>query len=99
VNVSDTLRADAALYEKKARDYANGDDPFENFRFAANFTARVCREMTDHDPRRATVALCGVKISRMQTLGFSGDAANEGILDTIRDLRVYLAILEALSQV
>lgn len=99
MSVPETLRADADLYERKARDYAPGGDLFENFRFSSTFAARVCRGLSETDPRRATAVLCGVKISRMQTLGLAGSASNEGVLDTIRDLRVYLAILEELSQV
>lgn len=93
------LRTDADLYERKAADYANGGDPFENFRFAATFTARVCRGLPETDPRRAAALLVGVKVSRMMTVGLGGRASNEAILDTVRDARVYLGILEALCAV
>lgn len=96
MTVPGILRADAELYERKAADYANGGDPFENFRFAATFAARVCRGLPETDPRRAAATLIGVKISRMMTVGIGGRASNEAILDTIRDGRVYLGILEAL---
>lgn len=93
-NVPAILRADADIYEKKAADYAPGEDPWENFRFAAAFAAKVCRGLPEADMRRATVLLIGVKISRLMTLGLAGDAKNESIIDTARDLRVYTAILE-----
>lgn len=92
--VPEILRADADVYEKKAADYAPGSDPWENFRFAADFMARVCRGLPEDDLRRATVLLMGVKISRLMTLGLTGDAKNESITDTAKDLRVYTAILE-----
>jgi hypothetical protein len=93
-NVPTILRADADVYERKAADYAPGLDPWENFRFAALFAARVCVGLPDDDPRRATALLMGVKISRLMTLGLKGTASNEKITDTTSDLRVYTAILE-----
>lgn len=90
------LRADADLYEKKAGDYAPKiEDPWENFKFAAHFAARVCLDLAAHDPRRATVTILGVKLSRLMTLGLAGAARNEAVEDTLKDLRVYAAILEA----
>jgi hypothetical protein len=95
-NVLDLLRSDVLTYARKAADYAPGADPFENFRFAATFAARVCRGLPDTDPRRAAATLIGVKISRLMSLGIAGEAQNEGVRDTLADLRVYAAILEAL---
>lgn len=95
--VGELLTADAALYDKKAADYAPGSDPWENFRFASHFMATVCRGLPEDDLRRATVLLIGVKISRLMTVGLGGTASNETIKDTLRDQRVYTAILEAQS--
>jgi len=92
--VPDLLRADAEVYERKAADYAPGSDPHENFRFASQFAARLCESLGEDDVRRATAVLIGVKISRLQTLGLGRKARNEGIIDTLSDLRVYLGILE-----
>lgn len=97
MTVPGILRADAELYERKTADYAPNADPFENFRFAATFAARVCRGLPETDPRRAAAVLVGVKMSRLMTVGLAGAAQNEGVLDTIRDARVYLGILEALT--
>lgn len=93
--VPEILRADADVYEKKAADYAPGSDPWENFRFASHFAARVCLDLAADDPRRATVTIIGVKLSRLMTLGLAGEAKNEAVEDTLKDLRVYAAILEA----
>lgn len=95
--VGDILTCDATVYDKKAADYAPGDDPWENFRTSAAFAAAVCRDLPEDDPRRSTCVLMGVKISRLMTLGLGGKATNEAIVDTLRDLRVYTAILEAQS--
>jgi hypothetical protein len=89
------LQEDACVYAVKAADYAPNVDPWENFRFAASFAARVCRGLPDGDKARATATLIGVKISRLMTLGLAGPASNECVTDTLRDLRVYAAILEA----
>lgn len=102
--VPELLRGDADTYEAKAEDYApDPNDPFENFTFAGQFAGRLVdgAALTTTSPewRRRIVACCvliGVKISRLMTLGLFRTAKNEGVLDTIRDLRVYLAILEAM---
>jgi len=95
MSVSSVLRSAADLYEKKRLDYApDPNDPYENFRFAAGFAARVGSGLPDWDQRRATLTLIGVKLSRMNTLGLCRDASNEAISDTIEDLMVYLAILK-----
>lgn len=95
-NVLDLLRSDVLTYARKAADYANGPDPFENFRFAAIFAARVCRGLPETDPRRAAATMVGVKMSRLMTVGLAGEATNEAAMDTLRDARVYLAIMEAM---
>ena len=102
--VSEILRGDADTYEAKASDYApDPSDPFENFTFSGWFADRLTRDqfaVTLWPTTRRQVAACcvliGVKISRLMTLGLFGAAKNESVLDTIRDLRVYLAILEAM---
>jgi len=95
MSVASALRRAADTYERKALDYApNEDDPYENFKFAAKFAARVGSGLPDWDQRRATLVLIGVKLSRMHTLGLCRDASNEAISDTIEDLMVYLAILK-----
>lgn len=102
--VPEILRGDADTYEAKASDYApDPNDPFENFSFAGRFADRLTRDqfaVTLRPATRQQVAACcvlvGVKISRLMTLGLFGAAKNESVLDTIRDLRVYLAILEAM---
>lgn len=95
--VAELLEADAELYARKAADYApDAGDPFENFRSSSSFASRVGgREVRPVD---AALVLMGVKISRLQTVGASGKARNEGFRDTLRDLRVYAAIVEALLE-
>src|ERR1017187_5472579 len=95
-NVLEILRGDALTYARKAADYAPNAAPNETSRTAPTFAARVCRGLPETDPRRAVATLIGVKISRLMTLGLARDAQNEGVSDTLSDLRVYCAILEAL---
>jgi hypothetical protein len=92
--VARRLRETAETYQRKAADYApDPGRPFENFEFSSKLAARICLDLPADDPRRSTVALIGVKLSRLQTLGLTGKAANEAIEDTLGDLIVYLAIL------
>ena len=93
--VAKLLLSDATVYDRKAADYAPGADPWENFRFSARVAAAICRGLPDDDPRRAAAVLIGVKVSRLMTVGLGRKASNETIIDTMRDLRVYVAILEA----
>jgi hypothetical protein len=95
MDVPTILTRDGETYARKAADYAPGPDQFENFTFSANFAARVCRGLPDGDQKYATATLIGVKVSRLMTLGLVREGANECIKDTLMDLRVYLAILEA----
>lgn len=102
--VPELLRGDADTYEAKAKDYApDPNDPFENFSFAGRFAERLVdgalQTTASRDRLNQVYACCvliGVKVSRLMTLGLFRPAKNEGVLDTIRDLRVYLAILEAM---
>ena len=91
--VADILRNDAITYERKAADYAPVD-PWENFRTSATFAGRLAGTNVSHI--ESCLMLIGLKISRLQTLGLFGAAKNESVLDTVGDLRVYLAILEAM---
>ena len=95
MSVADALRKAADTYEKKAADYApDPGDPFENFRYAAEFALRVGHRISPADPRYTTLTLIGVKLSRLRTVGIDGKASNEALVDTLEDLMVYLAILK-----
>lgn len=96
-NPPDKLLEDAAeTYRRKAADYDPRND-FENFRFSAGWGAKVCRGLTEDDPRRSVVNQIGIKMSRLATVGLSATAKNEGILDTIDDACVYLKILQSMQ--
>ena len=97
--VAELLREDADLYQLKASDYApNAADPYENFRYAA----RIHNDLTTGEPIESAsvcLALIGVKLSRLYTLSCrKGPARNEPISDTLRDLRIYLAIYQAMRE-
>lgn len=94
--VAKLLHGDAFTYTRKAADYApDPADPWENFTFASAVAARICKGLADDDKRRATALLIGLKVSRLMTVGLAGKASNEAIDDTLGDLRVYAAILQA----
>lgn len=94
--VAKLLHGDAFTYTRKAADYApDPADPWENFTFASHVAARICNGLADDDKRRATALLIGLKVSRLMTVGLAGKASNEKIDDTLGDLRVYAAILQA----
>lgn len=83
------------MLEGKQADYASSHDPWLNFREAADFTNRT-RGITINALDVAYVLL-GVKISRLQNLG-SRVPSNESIAETLRDLRGYSAIIEAMQE-
>lgn len=93
--VAEILHADADLYERKAADYS--PDParrFENFEEAARFASGVTGKALE--PVDVAIVLMGVKLARLRSLGVAGVARNEAVVDTLRDLRVYAAIVEAM---
>lgn len=90
--VSTILKAAADLCDRKRRDYA-GEDSDSNFTSSAAFAARVCRGLPDNDRRRSTATLIGIKLARLDTLGLAGNALNESLDDTLRDIINYVALL------
>lgn len=96
MRVAEILQADAALYERKAKDYApDPEKPYENFTSAAAFASRF-RPLRPVD---VVLVMVGTKLSRLATVGLQpGAATNEPVIDTLRDLRVYLAILQAMLE-
>lgn len=95
--VCELLKRDASIYRQKAMDYApDPGGPWENFEYAARFVGGVTKkDVTRED---IALALVGVKLSRLATVGLAREAKNEAVADTLGDLRVYLAILEAMLE-
>jgi hypothetical protein len=91
------LAADIDLYRRKNEDYSPGDDPYANFRYASAFASAVCRHLDLTDPAWAAAIMVGIKSARLCSIGIGGDANFEAVKDTLRDLRVYAAILEDLT--
>lgn len=94
-SVADLLRVDAETYDRKAADYAEPNDPFKNFREAEQFRAACLRGREPSCEVASSLTLIGLKLSRLKNIGVYNQAKNESVLDTLGDLRVYLAILEA----
>lgn len=90
-DVIEVLEKDITLYKSKGTDYAP-NDYLENFITSSNFASKVTN--TPLDAITSLLILIGTKISRLETVGIKKEAKNESFSDTLRDLRVYLAILE-----
>jgi len=94
--IAGILRSDADFYTQKAADYApDKANPFENVEFAAKFSSGVSGGTGQFStPEMVLINLIGVKISRLMTVGWGGRNKNEPFVDTLRDLRIYSAMLE-----
>lgn len=81
------LREIAALHDRKSLDYGRDDDPFANVRAAEEWgiPGWVGAMLRARD-----------KLSRLQTFARTGHLANEGVIDSFRDLAVYSIIAEVL---
>lgn len=91
----DVVKDDVSMLQAKQDDYATGDDPWLNFREAADFLKKTRGiEMTALD---GAYYMLGLKISRLKNLG-RRDARNEPRTDTLKDLRGYCAIIQAMEE-
>lgn len=75
------------LHEKKSHDYAQDDNPFSNFEYAA----KVAEPFTD-PVDRVFATLIGVKLARLAELRKGKEPKNESIEDTCIDFVNYAAI-------
>ena len=95
MNLLDVVRSDATLLERKQNDYSTADDPWLNFREAAEFVSKTRSVNFSHVD--AAYFLLGLKMSRLKNLG-KRDPANESKHDTLQDLRGYSAIIQTMEQ-
>ena len=91
----DIVESDCALLAKKQADYANGSDPWLNFRESAEFVSRV--RGVKVNALDVAYMLLGLKVSRLRNLG-TRVPSNESRLDTLQDLRGYSAIIQAMEE-
>ena len=75
------------IHDRKSHDYADDDNVYSNFEFAAG-TAKVKVMQT-------FLVLIGVKLARLGQLLGGKEAKNEGINDTLLDLCTYCVIMYA----
>ncbi len=79
------------IHEKKNRDYAAPENPFENFERSAELATWF-----DDDVNKAFIILIGTKLARLATLLNSKAAPNnESIGDSFLDLTTYCALWSA----
>lgn len=76
------------IYEKKNKDYAGNNNPYENFQRSGELASWF-----NNDIDKAFVNLIGTKLARLATLLNSGSAPNnESIEDSFLDLTTYCAL-------
>lgn len=68
------------LHDRKSHDYANKDNPFSNFEFAAQYAGVTVGQVFD--------VLIGIKIARKMELN-NKDPLNESRKDTEQDMTNY----------
>jgi hypothetical protein len=82
------LDALAELHDKKSHDYAQADNPYSNFEYAAMVAARF-KDPVD----RVFVTQLAIKLARLAELTAAGKTPNnESVQDTRRDLANYALI-------
>lgn len=86
-NLEKSYKDGLALVKIKNNDYATGDDPWKNFRFA---------EIVGVPVERAILVRMSDKLARISNiLGKTAEVKDESITDTLLDLINYTAILKA----
>lgn len=89
------VESDCALLAGKQADYASEQDPWVNFRESAEFVNKT--RGLNVTPLDIAYMLLGVKISRLRNLG-QRRPMNESITETLKDLRGYSAIIQAMEE-
>jgi hypothetical protein len=89
------LSAIRALHDRKHQDYAQPENPYSNFEFAA----LVSQGFTD-PMDRVFATLCAVKMARLQELTRpdAGPPNHESVQDTRRDLANYACLWASYSE-
>lgn len=90
--IEETYAEALSITKKKNADYADGADPFKNFKMS---------ELIGVTPERAILVRISDKMARVSNLLLPGKEAkvkDETIQDTILDMINYLAILRALIE-
>jgi hypothetical protein len=80
----EVLAAMRATHESKGHDYAEADNPYSNFEFAAMVAGITVDQVFD--------TLIGIKIARLKVLGTAKEPKHESLADTRKDLAVYAAL-------
>lgn len=75
------------LHDKKSRDYAESDNVYSNFEYAANVAGVSVDQVFG--------VLIGVKLARILNLLSGKTPLNESLLDSFRDLTTYCGIWTA----
>jgi hypothetical protein len=83
------LEENGELHDQKQKDYGRGDDPFANVRASTEWgmPGWVGAMVRAND-----------KMKRLQKFARDGTLANEGVIDSFRDLAVYAIIAQVLYE-
>ncbi len=90
------LKELGALHDRKQEDYGTEDDPFANVRATEEWCCPSC-----HAPLPGWLgALIRLndKVVRLKAFTRNGKLANEGVVDSLRDIAVYAPIAEVLFE-
>lgn len=81
------LRAIRELHDRKNHDYAQADNPYSNFEYAA-----IVSQGFPDPLDRVFATLCAIKMARLMELTAGKEPNHESIQDTRRDLANYACL-------
>lgn len=81
------LKELADLHDQKQQDYGAPEDPFHNVRSTEEFGVPAWM---------GAMIRLNDKVKRLQSYARKGELANEGVVDSFRDIAVYAIIAEVL---
>lgn len=84
---SKLMREFEEIHNSKSADYAEDDNVYSNFEFAAKYAGVTVEQVF--------MVLLGVKVARMKELQKGKTPNNESLLDTYKDHAIYAAIMTA----
>lgn len=85
----DILSELGKLHDKKQSDYGRPEDPFSNFKGAADWGV---------DDWKGAMIRASDKVKRLQTYARTKKLENEGVIDSLNDLAVYTIIARVLFE-
>ncbi len=82
------------LHDKKQEDYGTSEDPFANIRATEQWCCPSCR--TPIPAWLGALIRLNDKVVRLKAFTANGKLANEGVIDSMRDIGVYAPIAQVM---